>query len=62
MTVYPISLIYPFPVKNQVPVKVAFIQKGTIQLSHMPHFNTRGAYFESLARGQNYCEKLVVYN
>ena len=25
-----------------------------IQLSHMPHFNTMGAYFESLARGQNY--------
>ena len=24
-----------------------------IQLSHMPHPNTRGAYFESLARGQN---------
>ena len=26
----------------------------SIQLSHMPHFNTMGAYFESLARGQNY--------
>ena len=23
----------------------------TIQLSHMPHFNTRGPYFESLAKG-----------
>ena len=38
------------------------VKTWNIQLSHMPHFNTRGAYFESLATGQNYWEKLVACN
>ena len=43
-------------IEGLIHSKYIFLEEKSkaIQLSHMPHFNTSGTYFESLATGQNY--------
>ena len=49
--------------KGEVLTKIClFIIFQTIQLSHMPPPNTRGAYFESLVSDQIFSAILVAYN